>query len=273
MSTANTQHQETYECETCGGPRTRESSVAGSFCSTDCHARHRGRGILRELRRDHKYCFTCFARLKELDEPTEQWESDKASRVITACDQGATFVPGPDGQIVLDATDCEYSEVVDVNQIIGFQYGTEHVTTGVIDIPLDDDIDVECTHCERTFRYSGTNWSATCPNCSQVTPTPYDPDYDASEREPQRVYEHMTLSRTGLVCQCGNTHHSNRETVIQDTSIVDVARNLIASIEQLRDEGVHDHHINPGILVESLRDQVGDEGWDFALAVGHAIQE
>lgn len=221
MSTTNTHPtRETYLCEACGHPTPASATIAGSFCSTQCHARHRGQKLLNKLREDHTYCYTCFARLKTTEEPSEQWTQEKASRVVTALDQGATFVPGPGGQMVLDATRCEYSEVVDVNQITGFQYGTEHSTRGVIEDPVDD---------------------------------------------------YRVIEREGLICRCGNTHHRNREEAIQTARIVEVARNLTESLHELQEAGVHDYDLDGRVLVKALRAQVDQEGWDFALAVGEAL--
>lgn len=224
MSTTNTHPTETYQCETCGGQTPAHAIVAGSFCSTECYARHRGQKLLNILEHDHRFCFTCFARLKTTERPSEQWTMDKASRVKSALDQGGEFAPGPRGRLVLDATRCEYNKTVDIQQIIGFQYGTKDATRGVIEDQIDD---------------------------------------------------YLVIEREGLICTCGNTHHRNRETVIQHSDIKVVARNLLHSLEVLRREGVHDKHIDPHRLIQSLRDQVGNDegdGWDFALAVGHAIQ-
>jgi DNA-directed RNA polymerase subunit RPC12/RpoP len=63
--------EETYECAHCGGPRRPSTSVAGSFCSIDCHQQHRREKrageVLRELAQDHRFCATCGRQLKEIE--------------------------------------------------------------------------------------------------------------------------------------------------------------------------------------------------------------
>ncbi|MEE6210833.1 hypothetical protein U3A55_11810 [Salarchaeum sp. III] len=46
-------------------------AVHGSYCSRDCMLRARGQGPLATLRDDHRWCGTCFARLKEIDPAPE----------------------------------------------------------------------------------------------------------------------------------------------------------------------------------------------------------
>lgn len=66
-----------YECEECGGPRTQAASIKGSFCSQDCYHSHQAskqaRDILNQLERDHRYCYTCFRRLKDTYRPPSRW--------------------------------------------------------------------------------------------------------------------------------------------------------------------------------------------------------
>jgi len=64
--------EETYRCELpdCDNTRTPSSSVAGSFCSQECAARHRGRAVLRDLRQDHRWCLSCWRERKEIERPT-----------------------------------------------------------------------------------------------------------------------------------------------------------------------------------------------------------
>lgn len=222
MSTANPAPRETYQCETCGDPTPGHETVAGSFCSQSCHARHRGQKLLNKLEEDHTYCYSCFGRLKHVEEPSDEWRHRKNTPFEIALDQGATFTHGPDGSIVLDATPCRYRKAIDPDAVIGYQYGTENAQSGVVE---------------------------------------------------DEIMEYVTIERPALICKCGNTHHATREEAIQSSDIVTVTRNLISSLHQLHDDGVHDHHINPHTLIQEIRDQVPKEGWDFAAAVGHAIQD
>jgi len=74
MSTHSTP-TETYQCsrDACDRRFSRHAGVDGSFCSTQCrdahHHRKAARDILNQLERDHRFCFSCFARHKEVDKP------------------------------------------------------------------------------------------------------------------------------------------------------------------------------------------------------------
>jgi len=69
--------QRRYECalEECDGERTRTSSVDGSYCSRECADRARGRGLLRDIRQDHRFCWSCFRQRKEIERPTDEARS------------------------------------------------------------------------------------------------------------------------------------------------------------------------------------------------------
>lgn len=66
--------QRRYECalEECDNERTRTSSVDGSYCSEKCANRARGRGLLRDIRQDHRFCWSCFRQRKEIERPTNE---------------------------------------------------------------------------------------------------------------------------------------------------------------------------------------------------------
>lgn len=82
----------------CDQQRTKHSSVAGSFCSEECAARHEGRKFLNQVRTDHRFCWSCFRARKEIERPT-----DEARRNLDPiCDQA----------------------------LVGFEYHSEHVEMG-----------------------------------------------------------------------------------------------------------------------------------------------
>lgn len=69
---------ETYRCSQCGGERDPRTSVKGSFCSTRCYEVHRrrkrARDLLNTLRYDHRFCATCFRKIKTVDRPpADRW--------------------------------------------------------------------------------------------------------------------------------------------------------------------------------------------------------
>ena len=41
----------------------------GAFCSRQCHLQHRGQKALNVIRNDHRWCATCFRKLKEIERP------------------------------------------------------------------------------------------------------------------------------------------------------------------------------------------------------------
>jgi len=76
MSVQLTQ-QRRYECslEDCDNERTRTSSVDGSYCSRACADRARGRALLRDIRQDHRFCWSCFRQRKKVERPTDEARS------------------------------------------------------------------------------------------------------------------------------------------------------------------------------------------------------
>ena len=74
MSVTVTQ-QRRYECslEDCDCERTPTSSVDGSFCSRDCADRAHGRALLRDIRQDHRFCWSCFRQRKRVERPTDEF--------------------------------------------------------------------------------------------------------------------------------------------------------------------------------------------------------
>lgn len=73
-------------CGHCGRWVNPEKTIAGSYCSHECYYSDRGESALTNLEDDHKYCRSCFARVKDVEEPPEELD----------------------------------------DYIVGFQYGTEH---------------------------------------------------------------------------------------------------------------------------------------------------
>jgi hypothetical protein len=73
VSTSNSETV-TYECE--GPDCTREfehgKAVDHEYCSVECSLRDDGRNLLRNIKFDHRFCFGCFKKLKEVSKPPER---------------------------------------------------------------------------------------------------------------------------------------------------------------------------------------------------------
>jgi len=120
MSVTPTQpDEETYECSYCDGDRRPSTSVAGSFCSIECHRAHkrakRVDEIMELLEQDHRFCKTCGRQLKTVDKPAT-----------------ASLVIGP-------SQHQEWDYAKDV--LVGWQYRTEHSETGEISMDVDEEGD------------------------------------------------------------------------------------------------------------------------------------
>jgi hypothetical protein len=85
-------------CSHCDKPRDPAASVRGSFCSTRCYYQHQGRQVLNQIASDHRRCGTCFRQVKEVERPRE----------------------------------------TDPDCVIGWQFGTEHATTGIDEFSDDE---------------------------------------------------------------------------------------------------------------------------------------
>jgi len=69
--------QKRYDCslDGCDNDRTPASTVAGSYCSRECADRSDGRALLRDIRQDHRFCWSCFRQRKEVERPTDEARS------------------------------------------------------------------------------------------------------------------------------------------------------------------------------------------------------
>lgn len=61
----------TYDCSRsdCDKQFQQASAAAGSYCSQRCAALDRGECLLKDLRRDHRFCATCFRARKDVYRP------------------------------------------------------------------------------------------------------------------------------------------------------------------------------------------------------------
>jgi hypothetical protein len=70
-----TNYQQSSETDECDHPdcTTEYTPVKGvdGHCSPECAQRHRGHRLLKLLKHDHRFCYTCFRQLKEIDRPPE----------------------------------------------------------------------------------------------------------------------------------------------------------------------------------------------------------
>lgn len=100
MSTIERTQPERYQCarDGCLERATEYGMVAGSYCSQECHARATGSDFLEVVRRDHRFCWSCLRRRKEIERPTDE------------------FLRGRDRHAA--------------EAIVGYEYATEHVDEG-----------------------------------------------------------------------------------------------------------------------------------------------
>lgn len=121
MSSNTPPATEAYFCQQCGGPRSPDASVGGSFCSERCLYRHKGEKALRQIRSDHRFCATCFRRLKTVSRPADSRLEDAGLSRLTR------------------------------EAFVGYQYRTEHATDGV------DEVAAEERPSDRRLAYSRTS--------------------------------------------------------------------------------------------------------------------
>lgn len=58
-------------CAACRCYVNPRKAVRGAYCSADCYYREKGRKALKNLEKDHRYCRTCFAKVKDLEKPDD----------------------------------------------------------------------------------------------------------------------------------------------------------------------------------------------------------
>lgn len=71
--TTREQALEQYTCDRgeCDHRFTEPEAVAGSYCSTECRDRARGEGALVRIRRDHRFCGSCYRPRKTVYRPDD----------------------------------------------------------------------------------------------------------------------------------------------------------------------------------------------------------
>ncbi|OYR76127.1 hypothetical protein DJ71_18535 [Halorubrum sp. E3] len=123
-----------YECSysNCDEIFTKGMGIRSSFCSVACFYRHRGRNALNKIESDHRFCATCFRRVKTTSEPSEDWADRGASPMDAALANGAVLA-NAGGEITLDATECSDARPTATDSAVGYQYPTPE-TTFVVDI-------------------------------------------------------------------------------------------------------------------------------------------
>lgn len=128
-----TTQPETAECSYCDGDRDPYASVAGSFCSTECHTKHRADKALNVVRNDHRICASCLRFVKTVESPDDEWVNEHKSRSQFALRVGGLF-HNKCGESVLDLTHCPDEQRTQRESIRGYQYRTENAETAVIEV-------------------------------------------------------------------------------------------------------------------------------------------
>lgn len=124
MSVTTSPERQLVQCGQCDDQYPQTESVAGSFCSQDCHLRSKGEGALAQIDSDHRFCSTCYRQVKTVERPPDAWVEDATSMIQAALDAGAT-VTQYDGHLALDATDAATRRRTAGESVIGYQYPTE----------------------------------------------------------------------------------------------------------------------------------------------------
>lgn len=101
--TPDQQDQPTYPCERegCAEEYLATATVRGSYCSLDCYHRAKGAKALSAIRRDHRFCATCYAKLKDVETPSAD-DLDRVGPVTTEAVTGRQY-PRPEAAFVVDA--------------------------------------------------------------------------------------------------------------------------------------------------------------------------
>jgi len=158
MSTkSRTRNDVTCQLDGCDKTGNDWEFFNGEFCGSAHYYAAQGRGALNDLADDHRFCGTCFAAIRDVAMPSEEWIQDKASRVRVALDHGAEYVAGPGGEPVLDVTACDQdSRPVAADAVIGLQSATDQTILVTDEQAADDD---RAWHRRRRGR-----WGCQCGN-------------------------------------------------------------------------------------------------------------
>ena len=185
-----TQSSTDHETDVCAADGCSEefrfaAAVAGSFCSSDCYHRSRGRAVRNKIASDHRFCASCNGIIKDIVRPTADWVDEKASCVRAALDDGAEYTGGLGGQLVLDATDCNGpSQPVAADAVIGRQSPTDRTVIVTDEQPVDGERD---WHRRRLRR-----WGCRCGNIDHR-------DHEAALERSEGAAVVLNLLRTLLV--------------------------------------------------------------------------
>jgi len=109
----------------CALPECRDTfpvtnAVQGSYCSRDCYNRHRGRRILRNVRQDHRFCWSCWRPRKTLEQPSEAYRNEHFQKSDTALARTA------DDELEVQRVGQEVSR----EAVVGFEHYTQFVESG-----------------------------------------------------------------------------------------------------------------------------------------------
>lgn len=118
----------------CALPECRDTfsvlnAVEGSYCSRDCYDRHRGRKLLRNIRHDHRFCWSCWKSKKTLEQPTEEYRNRHFQRSESKLTRTA------DGDLEVERVGQEVSR----DAVVGHEHHTRHVRRGPHGLECDCD--------------------------------------------------------------------------------------------------------------------------------------
>jgi hypothetical protein len=112
------------ETDTCDDPGCDERYIAPNgvdgHCSQDCADRHRGRKLLRNVRTDHRWCWSCWKPKKTIEKPSEQYRNRAFD------ESGVELTQDGDGELFVQ----RYGQEDTRDAVCGFEHYTRHVTRG-----------------------------------------------------------------------------------------------------------------------------------------------
>jgi len=99
-------HFEKDDCPYCETEYLVAYAVRG-FCSLDCFHRAKGAKALSEIRRDHRFCATCFRQIKEIETPPA-WKVDSLGEEVSQAVTGTQYATPDAVEAVDDFSDDPY---------------------------------------------------------------------------------------------------------------------------------------------------------------------
>jgi len=125
MSTTHPQRQKVCEFEDCENEGEEWEFTDGRFCSTECRNRSQAASILNLLKFDHRYCASCWTRLKTISRPTDEQLRHIEGKYSADAVVGFQY-PEPDSEIGEITTRADTYDTVVTGLVCGNCGTTDH---------------------------------------------------------------------------------------------------------------------------------------------------